>query len=105
MGLKITPYTWGKGAPWGEHLGFTVDDQGPDEWNPATDQTDSDRMAIKLGMVTYADEMHVWCRWFSKDGNLVQSKAPVPHDNTLEGKCAAVREARMAVAVEIGRQL
>ena len=69
-------------------------------WNHRTDQADSDRMACDLEINTFWSDGFVTCS--ANDG--VHAKS-IPHDNTLEGKCAAVREARLAVAVEIGRQM
>ena len=67
-------------------------------WNPLTDQADSDRMACDLEINTFWSDGFVTCS--ANDG--VHAKS-IPHDNTLEGKCAALREVRLAVAVEIGR--
>ena len=69
-------------------------------WNPLTDQADSDRMACKLRMDTriskkYALAVAVF------NGFLKQCS--ISHNNTDEDVCRAVREARLAVAVEIGR--
>lgn len=46
--IYIIPYTWDKGAPWGEHDGFIVGDEGPDEWNPLEDDAQALRLAAKL---------------------------------------------------------
>ena len=66
-------------------------------WQPLTDQADSDRMGAKLRINLRFGDSFVWCR--SRD---VECCAPL-HNNTDEDVCRAVREARMAVAVEIGR--
>jgi hypothetical protein len=49
--VTLVPYTWDKGAPWGEHHGFTVADQGPEEWNPLQDDGQALRLAVKLGFI------------------------------------------------------
>jgi hypothetical protein len=47
-GLQLIPHTWDKGAPWGEHAGFTVSGCGPEEWNPAESDGDSRRLQVVL---------------------------------------------------------
>jgi hypothetical protein len=64
---------------------------------PESDQADSDRMACALEIDLEFGRGYVWAL---APGNGWRIK--VIHDNTLEGKCAAVREARLLVAVEIG---
>jgi hypothetical protein len=74
---------------------------GRDDWNPLTDEADSARMAGVLEIAIRWSDNRVYANRARK--NLPLYDAYVSHDNTIEGKCAAVREARMAVAVEIGR--
>jgi hypothetical protein len=54
-GIALVPYTWDKGAPWGEHQGFTVQDQGPDEWDPLTDDGQALRLAVACGISVEQD--------------------------------------------------
>jgi hypothetical protein len=74
-------------------------------WNPLTDQGDSDRMACALDINTNLLPGRAYAVYYYKS-ELIECDAierRVDHDGTLEDKCRAVREARMAVAVEIGR--
>ena len=69
-------------------------------FDPANDQADSDRMACDLEIaIRYYDD------YVSANTRKVERifTASVGHDNTIEGRRRAVREARMAVAVEIGK--
>jgi hypothetical protein len=69
-------------------------------WAPHRDQSDSDQMACALEIALFFSNGSVTAYSASVSG--VKS---IRHDNTDEGKCAAVREARMLVAVEIGRNV
>jgi hypothetical protein len=51
-GISLEPYTWDKGAPWGEHEGFTVVGSGRREWNPLIDDGDALRLAVRLEIST-----------------------------------------------------
>jgi hypothetical protein len=66
-------------------------------WRPLYDQADSDRMACKLRIELMFEGNYVGC--WKDDGDSVR----VTHDGTDEDVCRAVREARLAVAVEIGK--
>jgi hypothetical protein len=70
-------------------------------WAPHRDQADSDRMAFKLRMSTRISINDVFC--MVELPRLIT--AYVAHNNTDEDVCRAGREARMAVAVEIGRAM
>jgi hypothetical protein len=76
---------------------FSLD--GITQWNPLTDQADSDRMACKLRIEVQFDGVEV----FAAAPRSADVFATVKHNNTDEDVCRAVREARLAVAVEIGR--
>jgi hypothetical protein len=69
-------------------------------WNPRIDQADSDRMACKLRLCTSIFESHVFV---SHEGFQNYRSSSISHDGTDEDVCRAVREARLAVAVEIGK--
>ena len=71
-------------------------------WNPLTDQADSDRMACKLRIEVQFSQNFIVA--FTADNRGIQIMQ-IAHNNTDEDVCRAVREARMAVAVEIGRQM
>jgi hypothetical protein len=71
---------------------------GTNIWNPLRDQADSDRMACKLRIETMFGAIDVYCLHGPYE-------ATVTHDNTDEDVFRAVREARMMVAVEIGRNM
>ena len=77
---------------------FFPDDGAADSWDPLNDQADSDRMACALEMYILWQETYVVARKDDVD-------ELVSHDGTTEGKCAAVRQARLMVAAEIGRNL
>lgn len=49
-GLELVPYTWDKGAPWGEHQGFTLAGTGPNEWSPLHSDEQAFRLAALLGL-------------------------------------------------------
>ena len=67
-------------------------------WSPDTDQADSDRMGAKLRInILYQDGV---IQASAKDCDSVKY---VFHNNTDEDVFRAVREARLAVAVEIGK--
>ena len=98
IGLPLHPggieNSWRRGAE-----GVLLDD-GSTVWNPLTSQADSDRMACDLEIaIRYYDD------YVSANTRKVERifTASVGHDNTIEGRRRAVREARMAVAVEIGK--
>jgi hypothetical protein len=83
-------------------------DIGPDdviEWAPHADQADSDRMGIALAIDTEWCSGYVTAFFFPAKSTKYLDSGNIRHDNTLEGKCAAMREARLLVAVEIGRQM
>ena len=65
-------------------------------WNPRTDQADSDNMACDLEIETRFSPGAVVC-WRG------QTRKQALHDGTIEGRRAAVREARALVAAEMGR--
>lgn len=97
-GLKL-PIDFSKWLDCGSHLEYLNTETGK-YWNPAYDQADSDLMACQLGIdikfankVVYAGHPAAPSWW------------AVMHDDTLGGKCAAVREARLVVAAEIGRSM
>ena len=58
-GIDLIPYTWDKGAPWGEHQGFTVAGQGPNEWNPLEDNDAAFSLLVKLCIRIYPPEPHL----------------------------------------------
>ena len=112
-GIEITPIEMNNVAFQGDYrfIGFmTKAEQWGRGWfDPHTDQADSDRMGAKLridiefygGYVeaskcTPNTDQNDWDKfdWACKS---------VSHNNTDEDVFRAVREARMAVAVEIGR--
>lgn len=66
-------------------------------WRPDTDQADSDRMACKLRIEILFFESRVIAN------PRRETSAAIHHNNTDEDVCRAVREARLLVAVEIGR--
>ena len=68
-------------------------------WNPLTDQADSDRMGAKLRIDTCFFDGYV-STGYADNKDLSAARK---HNNTDEDVCRAVREARLAVAVEIGR--
>jgi hypothetical protein len=89
MGLKIVP------TP-GRQL-WIEDGKRLTIWNPITDQAESDRMACKLRINTLLvskGTAYCFCDNIGAEGN---------HNSADEDVYRAVREARMAVAVEIGR--
>ena len=66
-------------------------------WNPRASQADSDNMACDLKIDTlFAHENSVYC-FVGSIGFMAH------HDNTIEGRRAAVREARAKVAAEMGK--
>ena len=68
-------------------------------WRPFDDQADSDRMAAYLLIdSTWYTNCVVACA--ANDRHLVESGHRVSHNNTIEDKYRAVREARLAVAVQ-----
>ena len=66
-------------------------------WNPLTDQADSDCMACKLRIDLEFDGDYIGA-WHG-----AMQSVNIQHNNTDEDVCRAVREARLLVAVEIGR--
>lgn len=86
-----------KVAPDGTSVVLFEDDYA--EWNPLHDQADSDSMACDLELDIEFEVGLV--RTWKGAGKISE----VAHDNTIEGRLAAVRQARLLVAVEIGRAL
>jgi len=76
-----------------------------DEWNPAEDQGDSDRMACDLEISLVFIKNSVRAEINRHNGEYLEESVRkwLDHDGTSEDRRRAVREARMAVAVEIGR--
>ena len=79
-------------------------------WSPDTDQADSDRMACRLRIDTYlsgsdGDSFYVEALTYNRTGKAkdLMIERHVTHNNTDEDVCRAVREARLLVAVEIGK--
>jgi hypothetical protein len=71
-------------------------------WNPLTDQADSDRMGCDLEIcITFVFGRVAAAATY----NRFTIGMDAYHDNTIEGRRAAVREARLLVAVEIGRAM
>jgi hypothetical protein len=66
----------------------------------AYDQADSDRMACKLRMSTEIFYSHVFV---SREAFQHYCSGSISHNNTDEDVYRAVREARLLVAVEIGK--
>ena len=85
---------------WSTAPSFFSIDEPATPWNPRKDQADSDEMACKLRIeIRYRNGLvfaglHKWLFNRYKD---------VRHNNTDEDVCRAVREARLLVAVEIGK--
>jgi len=74
----------------------------PAFWQPDTDQADSDCMACDLELsLKFFDDCVCCIAYYTRDENSLQFV--VTHDGTSEDRRRAVREARMDVAVEIGR--
>ena len=106
-------------AGYNDHGGFEVPIKGFSLhrwWNPRTDQADSDRMAAKLRISTAFGVDHFGNIVIVASADLanghtylmriVVSRANIEHGNNAdEDVCRAVREARLLVAVEIGRQM
>jgi hypothetical protein len=92
-GISLEPYTWDKGAPWGEHEGFTVVGSGRREWNPLTDDGDALRLAVKIG-----EPFVVRSRCVTTMGGLMEDFNPaVPGDDLR-----ATRRAITRAAAQIG---
>lgn len=68
-------------------------------WNPLTNQSDSDVMACKLRIPISFTNHYIYA------AHQLGHSYSIPHNNTDEDVCRAVREARMLVAVEIGRAM
>jgi hypothetical protein len=108
MGLELIPMEMNNVAFPGDYrfIGFmTKAEQWPRGWfYPATIQADSDRMACTLEIDISWHSGYVIARAFpSGFEESDQIEKLTTHDGTLERKCAAVREARLLVAAEIGR--
>lgn len=85
---------------------FFPDDGAADSWDPLNDHSDSDRLACQLGIDISWHSSYVIARAFPPGfENSDHVEELVAHDNTIEGKSAAVRQARLMVAAEIGRNL
>jgi hypothetical protein len=99
-GYVIEDSTLGDGV-WAYPVGAELNWEGElpiFKWNPLADQADSDRMACRLRIEIVFLNGRVLTRHPRTLGILY-----ITHNNTDEDVCRAVREARMAVAVEIGR--
>ena len=96
--LELAAKACGIATHWNDALGMMFLDAPKDtEWNPITNQSDSDRMACKLRI-----ELEFDGDWIGAWHGAMQS-VNIRHNNTDEDVCRAVREARLLVAVEIGR--
>jgi hypothetical protein len=74
------------------------------DWNPLTDQADSDMMACKLRLDRQIiTSKFVYCIKLVLPGKNIEKG--VIHNNADEDVCRAVREARLAVAAQIGRMM
>ncbi len=92
-GIVLVPYTWDKGSPWGEHEGFTVSGEGPNEWNPLTDDGDALRLAVRLNIPVFPYE----------DETSTGTVGVVAKN--FGSKEANTRRAIVMAAAEIGRQM
>ena len=54
-GIALVPHTWDKGSPWGEHEGFTVAGEGPNEWSPLESSEEAFWLATTLRMRVHHD--------------------------------------------------
>ena len=100
-GIALVPYTWDKGSPWGEHEGFTVAGEGPNEWNPLTDDGDALRLAVKLQLRVIPPEAE-----FGLDRASVRIAGRRDLvDAFHEDPFTATRRAIVMAAAEIGRQM
>jgi hypothetical protein len=98
-GYVIEDSTIGDGV-WAYPVGAELNWEGElpiFKWNPLTDQADSDRMACKLRIEILFFEFRVIAN------PRRETSAAIHHNSTDEDVYRAVREARMLVAVEIGR--
>lgn len=99
-GIVLVPYTWNKASPWGEHEGFTVSGEGPNEWNPLEDDGDALRLAVKLQLRVIPPEDE-----FGLDRASVRIAGRRDLvDAFHKDPCAATRRAIVRAAAEIGRQ-
>ncbi len=100
-GIAPVPYTWDKGSPWGEHEGFTVSGEGPNEWNPLEDDGDALELAVKLQISVMFQSSGVEAR--SYHGEFFIAREAVSYET---GDVAtATRAAIVRAAAEIGRQM
>lgn len=73
------------------------------KWNPITDDGDALRLACKLSLVVYCDEVEAWCEW----GELNEASEYEHHVSTepeYQG-AQSVRRAIVLAAAEIGRAM
>jgi len=88
-GIVLVPYTFDEDAPWGEHEGFTVAEEGPDEWNPLQDDGQALRLAVALRM----DIAH-----FSDHVRADVMCGPDCHESNRDDPAAATRRAIVRAA-------
>jgi hypothetical protein len=105
--LEYAAKAMGLDVRWDEHYQtHYIFPNSDEDWNPLTDQADSDRMACKLRIETLFFDLEnvVAARVYVPSGGPlnVQIEEFSKHNNTDEDVCRAVREARLLVAVEIG---
>lgn len=49
---------------------FNRDGRGRSIWNPLDDDGDALRLAVKLALVVYCDDVEAWCEWGELNENL-----------------------------------
>lgn len=96
-GIEGTPYY---GAD-DEFYGLVIDATGK-EWNPGTDQYDSDMLGVALEMDVswWAYSVIVSCTWHKW-----REEVREPHEGTLDDKARALRLARLKIAAEVGKRM
>lgn len=101
-GMRALAYTWDKGAPWGEHHGFTIEGEGPDEWNPRHDDGAALQLAVKLRLLINISSAHTEVRWY--DETLSETHVLEQWDNGMS-PAERTRLAIVRAAARIGEAM
>lgn len=72
-------------------------------WNPLEDDGDALRLACKLALVVYCDEVEAWCEWGELNEN-AEYEHHVSAEPEYQG-AQSVRRAIVLAAAEIGRAM
>lgn len=93
-GIALVPYTWNKGTNF-SHDGFTVADEGPDEWNPLEDDGEALRLAVTLSIRLEPSVRGCTAMWRAADGVRVQTvlNSVIGADSAAATRLAIVRAA------------